>query len=170
MLEVDASQQDIHLQQALRYEDVEAGLFAAAQRSEDAPDGYDNEAIIAFRFSIPLPLWDKNEGAIEEAQATHKRRKKEATALASNIRLEAETARAQMIEWEKLIRELDETLLPLAAEQAKAADTAYAESQADIQTVFRSREKSLQLAATRLDALREFHLARARYEAALAKP
>jgi len=37
----------------------------------------------------------------------------------------------------------------------------------DIQTVFRSREKSLQLASTRLDALREFHLARVRHEAAL---
>jgi cobalt-zinc-cadmium efflux system outer membrane protein len=167
MLEVDASRQGVDLQQALRYQDVEAGLFAAAERSEDVPDGYDNDAIIAFRFRIPLPLWDKNEGAIEEAQATHERRKLEATALARNIRLEAESDRAQMIEWAKLVRELDETLLPLAEEQSKAADEAYAQSQADIQTVFRSREKSLQLAATRLDALREFHLARIRHEAAL---
>lgn len=167
MLEVDASRQGVDLQQALRYQDVEAGLFAAVERSEDVPDGYDNDAIIAFRFRIPLPLWDQNEGAIEEAQATHERRKLEATALARNIRLEAESDRAQMIEWAKLVRELDETLLPLAAEQSKAADEAYAQSQADIQTVFRSREKSLQLAATRLDALREFHLARVRHEAAL---
>ena len=70
-----------------------------------------------------------------------------------------------MIEWAKLIRELDETLLPLAAEQSKAADEAYAQSLTDIQTVFRSREKNLQLAATRLDALREFHLALIRHEA-----
>jgi cobalt-zinc-cadmium efflux system outer membrane protein len=167
MLEVDAARQGVSLQQALRYDDVEAGLFAAAERAEDAPDGYDNEGIIGFRFRIPLPLWNKNEGAIEEAQATHERRKLEATALARNIRLEAESDRAQMIEWAKLIRELDETLLPLAAEQSKAADEAYAQSQTDIQTVFRSREKSLQLAAARLDALREFHLARVRHEAAL---
>ena len=166
-LEVDAARQGIDLQQALRYDDVEAGIFAAAERKEDAPNGYDNEGIVGFRLRIPLPLWNKNEGAIEEAQATHERRKLEATALARNIRLEAESDRAQMIEWEKLVRELDETLLPLAAEQSKAADEAYAQSQADIQTVFRSREKSLQLAATRLDALREFHLARVRHEAAL---
>jgi cobalt-zinc-cadmium efflux system outer membrane protein len=167
MLEVDAARQGIDLQQALRYDDVEAGLFAAAERSEDAPNGYDNEGIVGFRFRIPLPLWNKNEGAIEEAQAAHERRKLEATALARNIRLEAESDRAQMIEWAKLIRELDETLLPLAAEQSKAADEAYAQSLTDIQTVFRSREKSLQLASTRLDALREFHLARVRHEAAL---
>lgn len=167
ILEVDAARQGVDLQQALRYDDVEAGLFAAADRAEDAPNGYDNEGIVGFRFRIPLPLWNKNEGAIEEAQATHERRKLEANALARNIRLEAESDRAQMIEWAKLIRELDETLLPLAAEQSKAADEAYAQSQTDIQTVFRSREKSLQLAATRLDALREFHLARVRHEAAL---
>ena len=166
-LEVDAARQGIDLQQALRYDDVEAGIFAAAERKEDAPNGYDNEGIVGFRLRIPLPLWNKNEGAIQEAQATHERRKLEATALARNIRLEAESDRAQMIEWEKLVRELDETLLPLAAEQSKAADEAYAQSQADIQTVFRSREKSLQLAATRLDALREFHLARVRHEVAL---
>jgi cobalt-zinc-cadmium efflux system outer membrane protein len=165
-LEVDAARQGIDLQQALRYDDVEAGLFAAAERTEEAPNGYDNEGIIGFRFRIPLPLWNKNEGAIEEAQATHERRKLEATALARQIRLEAESDRAQMLEWAKLIRELDETLLPLAAEQSKAADEAYAQSQTDIQTVFRSREKSLQLAATRFDALRDFHLALIRHEAA----
>ena len=164
-LEVDAARQGIDLQQALRYDDVEAGLFAAAERTEDAPNGYDNEGIVGFRFRIPLPLWNKNEGAIEEAQATHERRKLEATALARQIRLEAESDRAQMVEWAKLIRELDETLLPLAAEQSKAADEAYAQSLTDIQTVFRSREKNLQLAATRLDALREFHLALIRHEA-----
>lgn len=164
-LEADAARQGIDLQQALRYDDVEAGLFAAAERTEDAPNGYDNEGIVGFRFRIPLPLWNKNEGAIEEAQATHERRKLEATALARQIRLEAESDRAQMVEWAKLIRELDETLLPLAAEQSKAADEAYAQSLTDIQTVFRSREKNLQLAATRLDALREFHLALIRHEA-----
>ena len=167
MLEVDAARQGMDLQQALRYDDVEAGLFAAAERTEDAPNGYDNEGLFGLRFRIPLPLWNKNEGAIEEAQATHERRKLEATALARHIRLEAESDRAQMIEWAKLIRELDETLLPLAAEQSKAASDAFAQSQTNILTVFRAREKSLQLAATRLDALREFHLARVRYEASL---
>jgi hypothetical protein len=72
-----------------------------------------------------------------------------------------------MIQWAKLIRELDETLLPLAAEQSKAASDAFDQSQTNILTVFRAREKSLQLAATRLDALREFHLARVRHEASL---
>jgi cobalt-zinc-cadmium efflux system outer membrane protein len=170
ILEIDAAKQGVDLEQARRYEDVEAGIFAAADRTEDAPNGYENEAIIGFSFRIPLPLWNKNEGAIEEARATHERRKLEASALAQNIRLEAESDRAQMIAWAKLVRELDETLIPLAEEQSKSADDAFAQAQTDIQTLFRSREKGLELDAARLDALRQFHLARVRHEAASGQP
>ena len=45
------------------------GLFAAAERTEDVPEGYENEAIIGLRFKIALPFWNKNEGAIQEAEA-----------------------------------------------------------------------------------------------------
>jgi cobalt-zinc-cadmium efflux system outer membrane protein len=165
-----AASQGIALEQARRYEDVEGGLFAGVERAEDAPDGYDNEAIIGLRFKIPLPLWNKNEGAIQEAQAKQQRREMEAVALGRNIRLEAESALSEMREWAKMIAEINETLLPLADEQASLAETTFRNGQGEIQSVLRSREKRLQLAAARLDALREFHLARVRHETALAKP
>ena len=124
----------------------------------------------ALRFNIALPLWNKNEGAIQEAEAKKTRKEKEAVALGRGIRLEAEAARAEMEEWAKMIGEINGTLLPLADEQTKLAEAAYRNAQGEIQSVLRSREKRLQLAAARLDALREFHLARVRHETALAKP
>ncbi len=169
-LEAVAAGQGVALEQAKRYDDVEAGLFAAAERTEDAPEGYDKEALFGLRFKIPLPLWNKNEGAIEEAQAKKERKELETVALGRSIRLEAEAARAEMVEWSKLLEELGGTLLPLAKEQAAAAEDAFRKGQGEIQTVFRNREKRLQLSAARLDALREFHLARVRYEAALGQP
>ena len=75
-----------------------------------------------------------------------------------------------MLQWQKLVAETGTTLLPLADEQAKAAEEAYRKGQGELQAVFRSREKRMQLQAARLDALREFHLARVRYESVLAKP
>ncbi|MEO5715094.1 MAG: TolC family protein [Luteolibacter sp.] len=168
-LDALAAAQGVALEQARRYDDVEGGLFAAAERTEDAPDGYDNEAIIGLRFKIPLPLWNKNEGAIQEAQAKQKRKELEATALGCNIRLEAEAARKEMEEWAKMIREINDTLLPLAKEQSAFAETTFRNGQGEIQSVLRSREKRLQLAAARLDALREFHLARVRHETASGK-
>ena len=49
------------------------------------------------------------------------------------------------------------------------AEDAYRNGQGEIQAVLRSREKRLQLLAAKLDALREFHLARVRHETSLGK-
>ena len=165
-----AAAQSVALEQARRYDDVEGGIFTGVERREDAPEGYNNEAIVGVRLKIALPFWNKNEGAIQEAQAKQERKEKEAVALGRGIRLEAEAARAEMQEWAKLIGEINDTLFPLADEQTKLTDAAYRNGQGEIQSVLRSREKRLQLSAARLDALREFHLARVRHETALAKP
>ena len=169
-LDATAAAQGVKLEESKRIGDVEAGLFVAAERTEDAPEGYDKEALVGFRFKIPLPLWDKNEGAIEEAVARKERKELEAVALARSIQLEAGSARAEMAEWSAILEELGGSLIPLAEEQAKAADAAVRQGQGEIQAVFRNREKQLKLSAARLDALREFHLARVRYEAAVGQP
>lgn len=161
--------QCVALEHSRRYEDVEAGVFAAAERSEDVPEGFDSEAIIGLRFKIPLPLWNQNEGAIQQAEATRKRKEMEVAALTRNIHLEANATHAEMAEWAALVREITSHLLPLASEQSALAEAAYRAGQGDIQSVLRSREKHLQLANSRLDALREFHLARVRHESAIAK-
>ncbi len=169
-LDAQAAAQGVVFEQARRYDDVEGGLFAAAERTEDAPEGYENEAIIGLRFKVALPFWNKNEGAIHEAGARSDRKAMEASALERNIRLEAEGTRAEMAEWANMIREINDSLLPLAEEQSALAETTYRNGQGEIQSVLRAREKRLELAAARLDALREFHLARVRHEAALGKP
>lgn len=170
VLGAKAAGQGVAVEQSKRYEDLEAGVFFGAEKTEDAPEGFDKEGMLGLRLKVPLPLWNHNEGAIEEAKARQERMEKEATALSRSIRLEAEAAKAEMEQWAKLITETADTLLPLAEEQTKAAEDAYRKGQGEIQNVFRTREKRVQLLAARLDALRQFHLARVRYESALAKP
>lgn len=150
-------------------EDIELSFAGGVERSEDAPEGFETEAIFSFGVTIPLPFWNKNEGAIQEADARKIRREKEAAALVSDIRHEAATAHAEMVEWAKLSREISGTLLPLAQKQAEFADQAYREGQGDLQATLRTREQLLKLASSRLNALRDFHLAKTRYEAALAQ-
>ncbi len=166
-IETAAARQSIALEQSKRHEDLEGAAFFAAERTEDAPDGYENEAIVGMRLKIPLPLWNKNEGNIEEAQARAERKKLESAALAQSIGHEAAAALAEMREWAKLINEIETNLLPLAAKQAEQTETAWHNGQADFQTVLKSRAQRLQLDVTRLDALRDFHLARARHQSAL---
>jgi cobalt-zinc-cadmium efflux system outer membrane protein len=164
-----AAKQNVALEQSRRYEDIEGGLFAAAERAEDAPNGYEDEAIIGLRFKIALPFRNKNEGAIQEAKAKQQRMEMERLALSRKINLEADASLTEMREWARMIHEINETLLPLATDQSRLAEDAYRKAQGEIQNVLRSREKRLQLAAAKLDALREFHLARVRHETALGK-
>lgn len=168
-LNADAAAQGIALEESRQYNDIEVGVFAGLERSEDAPDGFENEGIFGLRLKIPLPLNDRNTGNIDAARARFQRKKHEAAALARAIRHEAKTARDEMIEWEKLLRETTGTLIPLAAEQAALAETAYRDGQGDLQSVLRAREQQLEIALSKLEALRNFHLARVRFEAAIGR-
>lgn len=169
-LEAEAAAEGVALEEARRYEDIGAGVFVGGERTKDAPEGFEREAVVGLRLSIPLPLWNKNEGGIAEARARRERVELEAKALARNIRLEVEAARAEMERWAELVREIQDTLLPMADELSSAAEKAFREGQGELQAVFRSREKHLELANSRLDALKEFHLARIRHQAALGQP
>jgi outer membrane protein, heavy metal efflux system len=169
-LAVIAAEQTAAVERTKRYGDLTAGVVAAAERNIDAPNSAEKEGIIGIQFSIPLPFWNNNEGNIEAAEARAERRRKEALALHRTILLEAEAARAEMVEWAKLAAEIDQSLLPQAGEQSGLAEQSWRAGQADLIAVFRSREQSLALAATRLDALQNFHLARVRYETAWGNP
>lgn len=166
-VEADIARQTIGLEKSKRREDFEGSAFVSGERGEDAPSGYENEAVVGVRLKIPLPFWNKNEGNIEAAEATHQRKQLETRALAESIRHEAGGARAEMAEWTKLIREIDATLLPMANQQVTDTETAWHNGQAEFQSVLKSRAQRLQLEVNRLDALRDFHLARARHQAAL---
>ncbi|MCU0796988.1 MAG: TolC family protein [Akkermansiaceae bacterium] len=169
-LAVIAAEQQAAIEHARRYGDLTAGVFVGAERFTDAPEPADKEAIIGVRFSVPLPFWDKNDGNIEAAEARAARRRKEAFALRQGILLEAEAARSEMLEWAELAVEIGDELLPQSKAQTTLTEDAWRKGQGDLITVLRAREQHLELAASRLDALLEFHLARVRYQTALGNP
>ena len=162
--ETAAANTTIALQQALRKDDIEASVFAAGERTEDAPEGLENEGIIGLKLKIALPFWNDNQGNIDAATARRDRKLKETEALTTGIRHETNTALTEMRQWSAIITELDATLLPLAKEQTDLLEQAYRQGQGDLQSVLSSREQTLELQASRLDATREFRLARIRYQ------
>lgn len=165
-LEAEAARQETAVQRAKRYEDIGAGLYTRVERTPEQV----NDAFIGLRLSLPLPLWNKNEGSIQEAAAKEERKAKEADALAQRIGLEADSAYAAMQQSLAALHQLDDQLIPLAREQEKAAREAWDSGQADLQTLFRMRRHHQQLTLSRLDLLREFHLARLRFQAAVGLP
>ncbi len=162
-LQAAAARESRAVEQARRVEDMQAGLFTTLERTPEQ----DNDGFIGFRLSLPLPLWNRNEGAIEEAVARQERSEREADALGLRIRQEAAAAYAAMKQSLAALRQLDDDLLPLAAEQERAAREAWSAGQLDVPALVRVSTAYQQIASARLDALREFHLARLRYEVAL---
>jgi outer membrane protein TolC len=165
----EAARQNIILQQMKKWDDAGFGLSAEVNRSEDAPTGLKTDGFIGFKFSIPLPLWNKNEGKIKEAKATAARTEREVEAIAARIRAEAQAASAEMRAASALFAKTSGILLPKARELEDRFMKFYKSGQpgAQLSDVMRSREKRLALEAARLNALRDYNLAKARLRSAL---
>ena len=162
----EAARTGIDLARAGKWDDATYGLAAEFQRSEDAPDGLGNDGFIGFKFSLPLPFWNKNEGRIHEASAAAARAGKEKEALALRIRAEAAAAQTEMAVAGRIVAQVAGTLLPKAVELEEKFAEARKQGQAQPADVLRAREKRLALEAARLNALRDYHLARVRLLAA----
>lgn len=161
-----AARTETELARARRWQDPSAGLFGAFEQQDVAAARRERTGFIGFRVSIPLPLWNRNQGEIAAAAAAAERARLETAALAGRIANEADTARREMAAQAALARETREQLLPLVLEQVGKLEKAYETGQTDLLTVLRAREQRLQLEAAALDAARDFHLARLRYETA----
>jgi cobalt-zinc-cadmium efflux system outer membrane protein len=164
-----ASLTAVDLARSRKWQDMSAGLMWEGERMEDAPDGLQRTGFVGFRLSLPLPFWNRNEGEIAEKTAGATRASLETRALGKAIENEANAAREMMAAHAKLASDTKEKLLPLVVEQTQKLEKAYETGQADLLTVLRAREQRLQLQAAVLDATRDFHLARIRYEAAVGK-
>lgn len=163
---IAAANTDKDLAKAKRLQDVSAGFFASREMQDVTPAQRERTGFIGFRISLPLPFWNRNQGEIAEKAAAAERSQLESAALAMQINGEAGTARKEMETNASIVNETRQSLLPLAQEQAAEIQKAYETGQTDLLTVLRARDQRLQLEAAALNAERDFHLARIRYEAA----
>lgn len=163
--QTQAAQTDVDLARSKRMQDVSVGLVGGPEKQR-TDTGYQSTGFIGFRISIPLPFWNRNQGEIAEKSAAAERQRLEAEALATQIASEADTARREMQANADLARETRDKLLPLVIEQTQKLEKAYEAGQTDLMTILRARDQRLQLEAAALDAVRDFHLARIRYESA----
>lgn len=159
----EAARQGVELARANKWEDITVGISASHDRTEDAPEGLSRDTMIGFKVNVPLPLWNKNEGKIREALSTAKRTEKEIEAVAAQARAEAASARAEMVTLAKIVGDIDDKLIPAAKQIEEQLRTNYAAGLTPLPEVIRARGKRFELEAQRLDALRDFHLARAKH-------
>ena len=167
---IEATQTEAALAKAKRMPDVSAGFFASREQQDTTPVHTERTGFVGLRFSIPLPFWNRNQGEIAEKAASAERARLESEALAVQITGEADTARREMEANAGLVSDTRDKLLPLVIEQTSKLEKAYESGQSDLLTVLRAREQRVQLEAAALDAIRDFHLAKIRYESAIGQP
>lgn len=166
---VQAAQEGVALARAQRWEDATFGLFGEMERDEDEPGGRRTDGFVGVRLALPLPFWNRNEGRRHEAEAVARRAEAEASARARHIRAEAHAARSQMLAAMQLNSNLATNLLPRATSIEENLRSQTAQGQVTFPEVLRARERRLELECKRLETLRDFHLARVRYESATSR-
>ncbi|MBL9152751.1 MAG: TolC family protein [Verrucomicrobiales bacterium] len=166
-LRTDAARTETDLARARKWDDLSAGLFAAREHEDRPGGGTDRSGYVGLRFSLPLPFWNRNEGEIAEKTARAERTQLETEALAADIAVEADAAREEMAAHADLAAEIESTLLPAVRQQLERLEAAYQRGETDLLSLLRAREQRLELESAALDATRDFHLARIRYEAAI---
>lgn len=164
---VSAAGQSVDLANARKWEDVSVGVMVDRGRTMDEPMGLRNETMIGVKVSIPLPFWNKNEGEIAETTAMRSRALAEVRALRLKAAGEVSSAKKEMDRLLPFITENTTQLLPLARQQIERVRESYANNQASLQDLLRARDQLLMVEMDRVNALREFQLARVRWRAAL---
>jgi len=162
----DAAREYAALAKANKWSDIGVGLTADYARIEDAPDGLQRDAMLGLKFSLPLPLWNANEGRIREAMAAATRADKERDALALQIRGEVTGALGEMAGLARVVSAVADELLPQALRIEEQLRTSYSLGQTAFIEVVRARGRHFDLEAQLVAALRDYHLARTRYLAA----
>lgn len=158
-----AAEHAVALARAERWDDVGVGLLYEHERQQDRPYGLADTDRMGLRVSVPLPLWRRNEGRRLETHAAAERARLEAAAERARLANSQATASAEMTAALRLYESLSATLLPRAAQLEEELGRARAAGLAALADVFRAREQRLELESKRIEALREFHLARVRF-------
>jgi len=162
----EAARESAALAKANKWADIGVGLTAEHTRSEDAPNGLERDTMVGLKFSLPLPLWNANEGRIREANAAAMRAEKEVAALDVHIRSEAAGARGEMAALAKVVSSIADDLIPKAQHIEEQRRTSYGIGQTAFIEVVRARGGRFELEVQLVTALRDYHLARTRYLAA----
>lgn len=160
-LRANAAEQAIGAAEARRYEDVGVGVGGEVARR----DGMD-DSMVMLKLSVPLPLWNKNEGEIAESKAMAGRAKDETAATLRKAQAESAAARAELDRMRPLVNELRDTILPMAQEQLTRTREAWVRDAANFDDLQRARDQLLKVETSIADAQRDYHIALARWRAA----
>ena len=178
ILSVSRAGADLGLARAERWEDWTVGVGMERSRIavEDLPRQPSSNAV-ALTLSIPLPLWNQNQGRVAEAGSKRTQAELRIAALQSSIRNEVETLMAELARLQQILANYQRNMLPTSKKNVAIAQDAYGKGQVSIVEVVQAERQYGELNISYLtvldqylQALGKLHTATAAYLQPAAQP
>ena len=154
---------------ANRWADIALRVFFEEERGADDPGGLGTDRFFGVGVSIPLPLMNRNKGAIEASRAQQRQMKHELDYTGSRIRNEARDQRERAIALYVQARDYDANLTQLVDQNLADMNTAYGAGLISLTELFRSQEQGLKIQSTHLAMLHDYEQAMINWKAATAQ-
>lgn len=167
LLEADRAGAEKKLAEAKRWEDWTVGLGLQQDRQfiDGAPPQQTDRAF-ALNLSIPIPLWNRNQGAIAEAQATADQARARIAALKLSIAGEVVAAQREVASLRQVLHRNRDELLPIAERNVALAQKGYAQGLVSVLEVVQAQRQAGDLETADLEALDRYTQALARLRTA----
>jgi cobalt-zinc-cadmium efflux system outer membrane protein len=176
-LEAERGAAEETLAKAEKWGDWSAGLAYQRERQVFEPAGpgiplgtarVQSDQFVGLKVTIPLPLWNRNQGRIAEARASQSRARSRLSASELKVKREVETAWFETNRVEQVVRSYRERIITLSDRNLKLVLRGYAEGLVGIAEVFQAQQQYATLRQAYYDALGELWRARIDLETASA--
>jgi len=174
-LEVERGAAEEKLAKAEKWEDWSVGLSYQRERQVFEPPGSDaplgtgrvqSDQFAGLRVTVPLPLWNRNQGRIAEARASQSRAKALLTAEELKTKREVETAWFEVKQLEEVVRSYRERIIGLTDRNLDLLHRGYADGLVGISEVLQAQQQYAILRQAYYDALGDLWRARIDLETA----
>lgn len=125
-LGIDKANAEVRLARAEAWADWTLGTDYESQRGEE-PRGLITDKFLGFRLSIPLAVWNRNQGRVYEQKAAAEQARQRVEALQLSIRSEIATGLARAIKLRDVVNKYSGQLLPALTRTTDLLRTGYAE-------------------------------------------
>lgn len=154
VLEADRAGAEKKLAEAKRWEDWSVGV--GLQQDRQFVDGAPSQPIdrsLGVNLSIPLPLWNRNQGAIAAAQASADQAKARIEALKLAITGEVVAAQRELAGLLQILTRNEQELLPAADRNVALAQKGYAQGLVSLLEVVQAQRQAGELETANLEKL-----------------
>jgi len=154
----DLGDAQLNLAMSQRWDDIALKVFVQRERAVDEPDGLERNTFTGVGISIPLPLRNKNEQAIEEAKIDIEKARRSRSAKVFSIHSELRRALEARLAAYKLAKSSQEEALPLAQKNLDEFKKAQQDGKASLLQVQQAQSQLLQLENSALELQKNYDL------------